>query len=342
MTSAKERRKRQNRLNQRAYREFIPVIQVFPQTICECNQPSHPDHCYHSLGVFDCLSPLTNCGKLGRRKAQLAGVQEQITGLPYRVKPHDQSLQTRATPRPKPLPTLPSTSAANGKDEVGRQTYRNIGEYHGTTSFYFPLPKDQALLHVIAFNVSRAVLTNYDILSPSQQFFPTSYSCCSNTVSPPKELSAWAPVIPKSLEPTILQLRVPHPRWIDLFPSPKLRNNIILAISEARLDPEELANDLVGALFDAMDCGGSHSQLDEENPSVDPRLMSADCSHSTSSESEELGLVAWSDPWDIVGWEFTEEFARKWSFLLKDCPEVVVATNGWRTARGEESLVIET
>lgn len=73
---------------------------------------------------------------------------------------------------------------------------------------------------------------------------------------------------------------------------------------------------------------------------IDPMLLQSAPTFSTSQACSDgqPGIIAWSDPWKKDGWEVTEGFAKKWSFLLKDCPEVLVATNKWRLTRGEELL----
>jgi hypothetical protein len=59
------------------------------------------------------------------------------------------------------------------------------------------------------------------------------------------------------------------------------------------------------------------------------------------SGGERAGLLVWSDPWDVRGWEVTEGFVKKWGFLLKGCHEMIEATNMWRSARKEDPLVVE-
>lgn len=60
-----------------------------------------------------------------------------------------------------------------------------------------------------------------------------------------------------------------------------------------------------------------------------------------ASECEHRGLVAWSPPWDISGWEISEGFWRKWGWTLRGCKEALDATNKWRRERGETPLVVE-
>lgn len=63
-------------------------------------------------------------------------------------------------------------------------------------------------------------------------------------------------------------------------------------------------------------------------------------SNAPSSWIGESGIVSWSDPWDVSGWEVTELFAKKWGFLLHGCRDVIAATNIWREYRGEDPLAV--
>jgi hypothetical protein len=220
------------------------------------------------------------------------------------------------------------------------------------TDVYFPLTRDHALLHVIALNVSRAILTNWEIVSTVNFRFTTSYASCTGGISivapPLPSLDLTYVTLPKALEPTPLQLIMPHPNWVDLFPLPQLRENLIVAISESRIDPDEFVEDLVGDMFDYLGCGESLEPVGSTVQSIDPKLLqetsaSPAGSNTGSSKSarDELGIVAWSDPWDITAWEVTAAFAEKWHFLLKGCSEVISASNKWRVARGEDPLVLE-
>ncbi|UKZ82364.1 hypothetical protein TrVFT333_010152 [Trichoderma virens FT-333] len=238
--------------------------------------------------------------------------------------------------------------------------------------FYFPLTPDHKLLYVIVLNVSRAVITNFFILSSISTL---AYTMCDSrrvfTLSDlklaPHNLDG-TPAIPPSFTPTRLQQEVPHPGWIDLFPSPQLRDNLIFAVEEFNINEDEILNDLVGDIFASLGCsmdddeseasggsepsggpepsGTSDDYKDAPTPSPPPPngmtpLQEYRLRTYTPSSSAELGILSWSNPWDITGWEFTEKFVTKWGFLLQGCPDVVNAANNWRTLRGEEPLIVE-
>lgn len=118
---------------------------------------------------------------------------------------------------------------------------------------------------------------------------------------------------------------------------------------ERKLDPTEVAIDIVGRLFDSMECDGHSAERKKGKPnreiaSVDASLQSASAStgfsHHPEPKPSKLGIVAWTDPWHISGWEMTEEFVIKWSFLFKGCAEMLAVTNGWRAKRGDEPIAI--
>lgn len=58
--------------------------------------------------------------------------------------------------------------------------------------------------------------------------------------------------------------------------------------------------------------------------------------------SERSGLIVWSDAWRPESWEVTEEFARKWGWMLRGCGDLLRSTNIWRRQRGEDDLLFET
>lgn len=109
--------------------------------------------------------------------------------------------------------------------------------------------------------------------------------------------------IPESLRPTILQRSTPHHPWLDVFPFPGMRDNLIMAGDT--FNDEELCSDLM-AFWDTRN---AHAMM-----------------------------LVWGFPWQPENWEITEDFARKWGWLLRGCPEILVSSNRWRERRGERRL----
>jgi Domain of unknown function (DUF3425) len=182
---------------------------------------------------------------------------------------------------------------------------------------YFPLTPDHQLLVLVANNVCRAILLNTSILdSLPKEVYSTATSCCDGhrTFQLPMETDF---ALPPCLKPTTLQHRVPHAAWIDLFPSPQLRDNLISAFERGGIDEDDLVGNLIGDIFDYMNEGDNLSQ---------------------ANTTREIGIVSWSDPWDIEGWELTVNFYTKYRHLLHNCRDVMQATNKWRLLRGEAEL----
>ncbi|KAH7144119.1 hypothetical protein B0J13DRAFT_595705 [Dactylonectria estremocensis] len=230
----------------------------------------------------------------------------------------------------------------------------------------FPLTRDAQLLHVISLNVSRAVLTNYVIISSIP--LPTCHFCAFPRVfslPSPEEMLMWSVsgagvnfTLPPALMPTQIQQQIPHHGWVDLFPYPRLRDNLILALQEDRIDEDAFMMDLVGEAFGSL-CGAGEVEYEgvvQLNPDDPQQAQSGSESGQAGINSGEKtttndpkpketwsgdpGLVSWSDPWDINGWEVTEAFVEKWGFLLQGCGDVLVATNVWRDMRDEDPLTV--
>jgi hypothetical protein len=189
---------------------------------------------------------------------------------------------------------------------------------------YFPLSRDHELLTLITHNVCRGILTNTSILAKAPSTAFAAKSCCEGLYT--FDLSIVGFEFPPMLKPTALQGQVPHLPWIDLFPSPSLRDNLISAFMQSRINLDELVMDLIGNLFQSGE-GMAEQQGSNEIIHV-------------ASDVHELGLISWADPWDINGWEVTEAFVRKWGALLRGCGDVITATNNWRRLRGEAELAV--
>ncbi|KAH8700116.1 hypothetical protein BGW36DRAFT_424953 [Talaromyces proteolyticus] len=97
---------------------------------------------------------------------------------------------------------------------------------------------------------------------------------CS-TCYPAKSLPA-QPHIPESLHPTALQLYSIHPLWIDRFPFPRMRDNIIHLMG--LIDEEEFIKDIFCMMSFKIKPGGAS--------------------------------------WDPNAWVIGKEFGRKWGFLF--------------------------
>ncbi|KAH8724948.1 hypothetical protein GQ44DRAFT_653848 [Phaeosphaeriaceae sp. PMI808] len=168
----------------------------------------------------------------------------------------------------------------------------------------FPLCPDH-LITLLQFNALRALAVNRTLISGT---LVTPLDCDEEVIHvipyPTKP-----ELLPSTLLPTTLQQTVPHCDWIDLFPCPEGRDRLILAAGT--FDEDELWADCCGGLYEGF----------------------------PDDEVERRGIIAWSPPWSITGWEMSEGFLRKWGWLVKGLPGMLEATNRWRMKRGEEPFV---
>lgn len=163
-------------------------------------------------------------------------------------------------------------------------------------------PRIDLLLTLIQFNVFRALVTNTSALGFTMAWMDAEAESPFNTPNVGYDINLSCPV---HLRPTALQRAIEHHPWIDLFPIPELRDNIL-------------------RLGDSYD----------DTPLCIQMLEFCDIPH------EKTGLIAWGDPWDPCGWEISEEFLRKWPWVVNGCHELFRSTNIWRQRRGENKLFV--
>ena len=172
-------------------------------------------------------------------------------------------------------------------------------------------PEPSHLFSLIQYNVHTALTRNSDTLGFSDiwhDYDAISPFCREASVKHLRTTTLIAPQDwPPTLRPTPLQLRIEHHPWIDLFPLPRMRDNVLRAIADPDIcDEDELCHDI--AQFGDVD---------------------KPC------------LIVWGQPWDPRSWEASISFLRKWGWLLDGCWEIVDATNYWRKKRGEKRLTRE-
>ena len=164
-------------------------------------------------------------------------------------------------------------------------------------------PRVDQLLTLIQFNVFRALVENTSVLRLTMDDWLD-----EEAISPWCEGVSESQIsyCPTSLRPTLLQQEVSHHPWIDLFPIPQLRDNLLQRYDD--FDEDALCNELVD-FFDVS--------------------------------NDETGLIVWKQPWHPSGWEVSETFLRKWKWVVKGCDDLARSTNYWRGIRGEEPLVFD-
>ncbi|KAE8353484.1 hypothetical protein BDV28DRAFT_157027 [Aspergillus coremiiformis] len=169
-------------------------------------------------------------------------------------------------------------------------------------SYILGSPTSDHLLTLSRVNVFRAFATIMSILG----MYPHKEWMHDDAISPfttlhPGYVSPTS--LPPALRPTAVQQSIPHHPWLDFFPHPRMRDNLIRA-GDA-FDDEQLCIDIMG-FWDVS--------------------------------TESCGLLVWGDPQDPESWEVSEEFIRKWPWVLWGCGDLLVSTNRWRAMRGEKLI----
>ncbi|CAI6079873.1 unnamed protein product [Clonostachys chloroleuca] len=162
------------------------------------------------------------------------------------------------------------------------------------------------LLFKSQFNVVRGLFMNMAAIGYSQSLFTDASGTVSDTTISPLTIPGATLVVSSMasyLRPTSLQLTVKHHPWIDLWPFPRMRDNILNLGEE--YDDTELCLDLIEDY-----CG--------------PSGMS--------------GFRVWGDPWNPENWGISEEFLTEWGWVVAGCRELLIATDYWRERRGEQAL----
>ncbi|KAI0435112.1 hypothetical protein F5Y09DRAFT_293714 [Xylaria sp. FL1042] len=173
-------------------------------------------------------------------------------------------------------------------------------------------PRPSQLQIIIRLNVLNAIARNALLIG-----LPIESLCRDEFVSPfqqagphPSGVLVPAPFCPDSLKPTHAQRTITHHPWIDLFPFPRFRDNVLFGLESGLFDDDELCADILG--------------VESEEPDDRPVLL------------------IWTDAWDPKGWEVSEAFLlSKWGWLVRSCPEMLEATNYWRTKRGQKMLSVD-
>ncbi|KAF7712304.1 Uncharacterized protein PECH_003615 [Penicillium ucsense] len=314
LTDRAERRRTQNRINQRARR--------MRQRLCTRDKKDiHPKTVTHTTSSSTTSKPSSSRSSSNSSASSSTLVQVPRSGgdgsQPPPGSSHVADL-TLTNPRRGNCPPTSLTSAlVHQFAEAAVRSY-TLGS-----------PTSDHLLTLAKMNVFRAFGRNItiigwdldylhddDAISPFSLQLPGPYQkqlTSSSTTRSPSPSSSSGAVdldtdysnLPVSLRPTRLQKSIPHHPWLDFFPLPKMRDNLIQAGDD--WDDEALCHDIMGFWDNA--------------------------SLSTPA------LLVWGDPWDIRNWELTEAFLKKWSWIVRGCPEIMDATNSWRRKRGEKLIL---
>jgi hypothetical protein len=178
---------------------------------------------------------------------------------------------------------------------------------HAYTSYMQGTPALSHLALLVKYNVSSALQRNADIRGVKAEYFEceglSPLAKQGNISDPlsPFQSKDW----PVSLLPTKLQRSMEHHPWIDVFPWPRFRDNMLQGFQDPDIcDEDELCREVV--------------EYEDHN-------------------SKPL-LIVWGDAWNPWSWEVTPEFLRKWGWLLSGCDDFLESTNYWRARRNERSM----
>lgn len=320
LTDPAERRRRQNRLHQRAWRrrqaEKAATGSAGPARIDRAEQQPMA-----SLGAawIDALNAAVVKSQSRLEDQLIVGRSSPVVPL-ERLKSFSywEELKARSRSfqfiRSLQQPLSSASFIEEGMSPEGqRRRFPPVFPYLATNrdyrsidipNIYFPLPPDHRLLVLIQLNASRALLSNMAMLRLIDRL---PMECGMMLFA--EDFPAPPDVPPPSLRDTWLQQTTPHDMWVDMIPCPRLRDNILSY--ERFIDEEDFCIDSMGGLFEGF------------------------------NDIELNGLLVWGEPWSETGWEVTPGFAKKWGFLLKGCDALIDATNKYRAARGEDSLMIE-
>ncbi|KAK1961634.1 hypothetical protein LY78DRAFT_617393 [Colletotrichum sublineola] len=167
-------------------------------------------------------------------------------------------------------------------------------------------PLANSLLSLVQFNLFRGLMENSKTLGITLSMILDDDCVSPYSSNPAYDGTERAAALPSSLRPTRMQLTAAHHPWLDIFPLPRLRDNLIEAGSA--LDDDELCLDMLG---------------------------------SGDAPSGQGGMILWGEPWDPRSWEVTEDFVKKWRWVLKGCGELIVSSNYWRAKRGEVKMKVK-
>ncbi|TVY59675.1 hypothetical protein LSUE1_G007279 [Lachnellula suecica] len=309
-----ERRKRQNRLHQRAWRRR-KALQASAESSGQPNGQNATVLTVRRPGaVGDFLQPLVKDLVSGcQRMPVIFDLPEARDALwdslenldePQRLFTYFAAL--KAQRKSEIISTLSlSSQPTNGSACLQALTRAgHIVARNTLSKNRFPLSADHQLFVLVQHNALRGSMANISLLHRLAGRPVNGWEdfCAEDLLLAPA-------TAPPCLLPTALQKSTAHEAWIDIIPYPTLRDNILR--NQDSIDADELCSDFLGGMYEGL------------------------------SEVQHRGMVLWGEPWDGAGWEISEGFARKWARLLRGCGDVIAASNEVEGGQGEVRLVVE-
>ncbi|KAI5797811.1 hypothetical protein EDC01DRAFT_727491 [Geopyxis carbonaria] len=302
-TDKKERRRIQNRVAQRAYRQKQKLrLQELEERLTHgrASASEHP-----GLPKLD-LESLRTSGDMASTASwsNLAISYPIATTLNKRV-PHSPSTTSPHSPLAKsPSPTATSTTPANFSSistmlAVGYISPATAADLPTEVTPFITIPVIPIRIAILMnLEVLGLSLANYQPDSSRSPFLTGNFPNLSPQPLPPAVISAHLAVRAPDLVPTELQCRVDHHPYLDVLPFRGFRDRLLAVL------------------------------LREGQDAVDQAELAGDV---------EKGLRVWGKcSWDRRGCEWTAAFVTKWAWLVDE--EALEATNFWRVQRGEGKI----
>ncbi|KAG4440170.1 hypothetical protein IFR05_004315 [Cadophora sp. M221] len=218
----------------------------------------------------------------------------------------------------------------------------------GFTDPPIPTFSPDHLIHLVQHNVFRALMANKSLIlsasvvlqesplpTPIEQF-PTTL-CGGLTVVHPLP----GHPVPDTLYPTPLQMNCAHTGWINMFPFPRFRDNLI----KKGIDfiPEEMCKDLFGDIFpNNAPPHGEDQHISQEftlaSSSLNGNADAIDFEDQDDFTAGRKCLITWDDPSQIESWEVTPGFLSNWGWAFEGCQDLIDASNRWRASRNEKLM----
>ncbi|KAF5559850.1 hypothetical protein FNAPI_4557 [Fusarium napiforme] len=220
------------------------------------------------------------------------------------------------------------------REEEQPQSQQIITADQPSSNLAVVIPVDHRLLHLISYNVCRGMMTNKKMMRLFAEFiiafdFPTlepqSKTYCDIAVV--RSIDREHLPLPTRLEPTQVQMTSPHPCWIDIFPFPELRDNLIR--KQLIYDHIQFLEDLVGDYVYILPPAVPSTRC------IVPQFTSL---KGGNLPKENAGMILWGEPHLSESWEVTPSFLAKWSWLIGECKDLVHVSNNWRQSRGDQPL----
>ncbi|KAJ5081286.1 hypothetical protein NUU61_009550 [Penicillium alfredii] len=213
LTDPAERRRRQNRINQRAYRKWF-IVKI-----------------NHSVS-----SSFRSAGKRKRSKFNTNTHPKSVVELPASTSLIS-SKQSYT-----PLDDIRGNHCLTAGVRIAMLQQFANSAYH---SYISGCPTADHLLTLTKVNVFRALVRNMELIGWSVEWMDDDAISPFNTFLPRRQpISNENTDIPQGLQPTRIQTRVTHHPWLDFFPLAKMRDNLIEAGDH--WDDDQMCRDIMG------------------------------------------------------------------------------------------------